>query len=220
MPKPDEANSSENHKMRLEYFDPKTLQPHPLNWRKHGIAQRTSFSGLLDEVGMVDAVIYNERTNRLLDGHMRVQEFLERNAEEIPVLVVDLPEDKEHLVLYFKDRIGDMADSDRSLELQLGELLQTDDEALQAMLAGLDSDMEETDMTTSGGAVDSYNVGLNPGEQFNYVVLVFRSELSWTRAQNHFELQREHDVLQYKKLAIGRIVDGDKYLYKRGFDGY
>jgi hypothetical protein len=205
-------------KMRLEYYDPKTLQPHPLNWRTHGLAQRSSFSGLLDEVGMVDAVIYNERTNRLLDGHMRVQEFLERNEEEIPVLVVDLPEDKEHLVLYFKDRIGDMASSDRSLEIQLEELLLTDDESLQAMLSGLEEDEGSAEISRVTSVSDGYNIGLNAGEQFNYVVLVFKSELSWTRAQNHFGLRREHDVLQYNNLGIGRIVDGDKYLYDRGFD--
>jgi hypothetical protein len=213
------VTNEKNRKMRLEYFDPKTLQPHPLNWRKHGVAQRSSFSGLLDEVGMVDAVIYNERTNRLLDGHMRVQEFLERNADEIPVLVVDLPEDKEHLVLYFKDRIGDMADSDRSLEIQLEELLLTDDESLQAMLSGLEEDELSTEISSTSVS-DGYNIGLNAGEQFNYVVLVFKSELSWTRAQNHFGLQREHDVLKYNQLAIGRIVDGDKYLYDRGFDSF
>jgi hypothetical protein len=167
-----EGESDTPHrKMRLEYLDPKTLKPHPLNWRKHGLAQRSSFSGLLDEVGMVDAVIYNERTNRLLDGHMRLQEFLERNEEEIPVLVVDLPEDKEHLVLYFKDRIGDMASSDRSLELQLEELLLTDDESLQAMLSGVD-DEEPSEVRPVSSVSDGYNIGLNAGEQFNYVVLV------------------------------------------------
>jgi hypothetical protein len=208
-----------NHKMRLEYFDPKTLQPHPLNWRKHGRVQRATFSGLLDEVGMVDAVIYNERTKRLLDGHMRVQEFLERNADEIPVLVVDLPEDKEHLVLYFKDRIGDMAASDRSLELQLEELLQTDDNALQDILSGLDADDEHNDMDEDDGLDDPYSVGLNPGEQFNYIVLVFRSELGWTRAMTHFEIERERDVFRYKELGVGRVIDGDKYLNEKRNEG-
>ena len=202
-------------RMRLEYLDPRSLTPNPKNHRKHGGRQRQVFSDVLDEVGMVDAVVWNERTGRLLDGHMRVEEFIERNEKEMPVLVVDLPEDKEHLALFFKDRIAAMANVDNAAEKHLAEIVDTEKELLDALareVQGLANDLEELDPEKSAGKDDKRGIGLNPGEGFNYVVLLFRTNIDWYAAQEHFGVVQVHDPLNTNRISAGRIVDGGDYL--------
>jgi hypothetical protein len=166
---------------------------------------------------MVDGVIFNERTGHLLDGHMRVEEFIERNETEIPVILVDLPEEKEHLALYFKDRIGEMNGVEPNLERQLANLVETESELLAGILEGLDEEVQG-DSELKGEPEDFYGIGLTPGEKFNYVMLLFRTDLDWYAAQDHFGLERVIDPLHPsgagRKVGIGRVIDGGKYLSK------
>lgn len=51
----------------------------------------------IQEFDYIEPVIWNKQLNRIVGGHMRVRALLDlgRGAEEIDVVVVDLPEDKE-----------------------------------------------------------------------------------------------------------------------------
>jgi 16S rRNA G966 N2-methylase RsmD len=86
------------------------LTAHPENWREHPEAQKQAMQGVLDSVGWVDAAIYNVRTNRLIDGHLRKD--LAADAL-IPVLEVDLSEEEESLVLATFDPISAMATANK-----------------------------------------------------------------------------------------------------------
>jgi hypothetical protein len=198
----------------LEYLDPKALIPNPRNWRTHGVRQRQAFSDILDEVGMLEPVILNKRTGHLIDGHMRVQEFIERNAETIPVYVVDLPEEKEHLAIYFKDRIGAMAGVDTGIEQELRKIAETEAELLKQMLAsGEDSPAEEGQENRND--LDNFGVGLNPGERFSYIIVLFKTDLDFYAGLDHFQLEKERDPLNpylAARVAQGRVVDGRTYL--------
>ena len=85
----DKLPDSPHVPMRLEYLNPSTLQPNPLNARLHPAKQRRALADIFDGIGMIQPVIFNERTGKLIDGHMRVEEYIERNQEEMPVIVVD-----------------------------------------------------------------------------------------------------------------------------------
>jgi hypothetical protein len=207
--------------MRLEMLDPATLTPHPLNPRSHPARQRRALADIMDAVGMLKPIIYNERTGHIIDGHMRVEEFLERNADTIPAIVVDLPEAEESAALYWLDRIGELRDIDPDANTLLLSSLNTESEFLQRLT---EQHQEESDALLEDGeeegdfAEDLRGVGLNLGERFNYVVLLFKTELDWYAAQEHFNIEQERDPLNpytHTRVGIGRVIDGGKYLNER-----
>lgn len=113
------------------------LRPHANNWRSHPPEQQDALRGVLAEVGWADAALVRELpdgTYGLLDGHLRSD--LAGDAK-IPVLVLDVTEEEAAKILATHDPLASMAEAD---EQKLGELLaqiDTESEALQAMLDGL-----------------------------------------------------------------------------------
>src|SRR5687768_15883502 len=61
--------------LRLEYVQAGTLTPNPSNWRKHPQRQLDALRQALgdDDVGWAGALLFNERTGRLVDGHGRLE---------------------------------------------------------------------------------------------------------------------------------------------------
>jgi hypothetical protein len=57
--------------LRLEYRSPAELAENPRNWRTHPEAQTRALADVMAEVGWAGALLYNERTRRLIDGHAR-----------------------------------------------------------------------------------------------------------------------------------------------------
>jgi len=115
------------------------LRPNPKNWRKHPGRQRDALRGLLQDVGIANALIARELhdgTLMLIDGHLR-QETL-RN-ELVPVLVLDVSEEEADKLLVTLDPLSALASADA---LQLDGLLQTvnsGDAAVTELLADLAS---------------------------------------------------------------------------------
>jgi hypothetical protein len=109
------------------------LVPHPLNWRLHPAAQASAVAAALERIGWVQSVVYNRRTNRLLDGHLRVELARER-GELVPVGYVDLDEDEERLVLATFDPLGSLAEIDAEKLAELLADVDVDDEGLADLL--------------------------------------------------------------------------------------
>ena len=57
--------------LRLEWMYAEELDDNPRNWRLHPYAQEMSLRDAKQEVGWAGALLYNERTKRLIDGHLR-----------------------------------------------------------------------------------------------------------------------------------------------------
>lgn len=113
------------------------LRANPRNWRTHPQAQRDALSGVLRAVGLVQTVIFNERTGLLVDGHARVEEAAKAGQTTLPVSVVDLSDDEEALVLATLDPISAMAGANAPALDDVLKRVQTGDAALQAMLGEL-----------------------------------------------------------------------------------
>lgn len=116
---------------------PENLLANPLNFRVHPKRQQDALQGVLDEVGVVDEVIVNQRTGFLVNGHLRVSLAMRTNQPAIPVKYVDLSESEEALILATFDPISALATTDKA---KLDEILadvQTGSAAVQEMLAGL-----------------------------------------------------------------------------------
>jgi len=103
----------------------------PKNWRYHPKYQAEALTGVLEQVGMVQTVIINQRTGNLVDGHLRCQIYAREGEMEIPVTYVDISQEEEDLVLTTFDPIGAHAAADKEKLLELLEGLETEDKRIK-----------------------------------------------------------------------------------------
>ena len=99
---------------------PDKLIAHEFNWRTHTTNQRHALASVLNEVGLVQSVVVNRTTGRLVDGHLRVELAKAQGQPTIPVVYVELSEEEERIILTTLDPIAAMATADRQ---RLTELL-------------------------------------------------------------------------------------------------
>ncbi|MCE7957368.1 MAG: hypothetical protein DYH06_05445, partial [Acidobacteria bacterium ACB2] len=113
-----------------------TLLPNPKNWRTHPKAQRDALQGLLAEIGYADALLARETPQglMLIDGHLRAETTPDT---EVPVLVLDLDEKEADKLLATLDPLAAMAGADDERLAEILKSVETDSQAVQAMLARL-----------------------------------------------------------------------------------
>lgn len=113
------------------------LYASPRNWRTHPQAQRDALRGILADIGYADALIARETPEghlELIDGHLRAETTPET---EVPVLIVDLDQDEANRLLTVLDPLAALAEANQEALGSLLQEIQTDNEAVQAMLDGL-----------------------------------------------------------------------------------
>jgi uncharacterized protein with ACT and thioredoxin-like domain len=118
-------------------MDPHELIPNPKNWRTHPKLQEKALEGALEDIGWIQDVIVNERTGKLLDGHLRVELAKKRGEHKIPVVMVDLSEEEEELALITLDPITAMAEADKDMLNDLIERCKTDNEKVKGLLQSI-----------------------------------------------------------------------------------
>jgi hypothetical protein len=119
---------------------PDQLVANDKNWRVHNTAQQNALRGVLNEVGVVQNVIVNQRSGKIVDGHLRVALAITDRQPTVPITYVDLSDDEEKLILATLDPLSAMAGTDQALLSGLcAELPTVSDAALRAMLATLSS---------------------------------------------------------------------------------
>lgn len=121
--------------LRLEYIDPAELAVNGRNWRKHPPSQLHAIRDVVAEVGWAGALLFNERTKRLIDGHARKELF--EGKGPVPVLVGDWSEADEAKILATLDPLAAMAEADASALDALLRDVQTSSAAVNEMLEGL-----------------------------------------------------------------------------------
>lgn len=97
----------------LTFELPSQLTFHPLNPKTHPRTQLTALAAALNEIGFVGAIIQNDRTGYVLDGHARVKVAEEQAPDQpIPVLHCDIDEDRERKLLLTYDPLARLAADD------------------------------------------------------------------------------------------------------------
>jgi ParB-like chromosome segregation protein Spo0J len=120
------------------------LQPHPKNWRTHPKAQRDALCGVLAEIGYADALLARELPDgalQLIDGHLRAETTPDM---EVPVLIVDLDDAEAAKLLALHDPLAGMAEPDNDMLADLLASVQTENDAMQAVLDGMLAAPEES----------------------------------------------------------------------------
>lgn len=119
--------------MRLEYRTAAELAENPANWRRHPPAQLKPLRAVLAEVGWAGALLYNEQTGRLIDGHAR--KAIAGKTGRVPVLVGSWSEADERKILATLDPLGALAETDSDAVTKLLSQVTTASTALREMLA-------------------------------------------------------------------------------------
>lgn len=147
---------------------PGELKENPANFRKHPAVQLEALNGSLNELGWVQAVVVNENSGNVVDGHARLEEALKKGAAEIPVLYVNLTADEEKKVLVALDQITEMARRDGDAMLAVLESIQFEDDGLKALAEKLQEEatsgvnsLAGTGEDDAAEAVANFNISYN-----------------------------------------------------------
>lgn len=127
---------------RFERVPASKLIPNPRNWRTHPEGQRKALSGVLDEIGIADAVIARETPEglQLIDGHLRRDVMHDQN---VPVLVLDVTAEEADKLLLTIDPLAAMATHDSDNLFDLLDDVRFSDADVNAMLEALANDERE-----------------------------------------------------------------------------
>lgn len=120
------------------------LRPHPRNWRKHPQAQQDALRGVLAEIGYADALLARELPDgslELIDGHLRAETTPDM---DVPVLIVDLDDQEAAKLLTLHDPLAAMAQADETLLAELLSEVETENQAVQAVLDQMLAHPQET----------------------------------------------------------------------------
>ncbi len=142
------------------------LRPHPKNWRTHPRAQQDALRGILAEIGYADALLARELPDgslELIDGHLRAETTPEA---EVPVLVLDLDEAEAAKLLAVLDPLAAMAVPDPDLLAALLPGIETENEAVRALLDHMAASGEEA----SDGDLPPEPAGVAVPEAYQVVV--------------------------------------------------
>src|ERR1700733_5968521 len=78
---------------------PDKLLANDKNWRTHPKVQQDALEGALRTVGVVQNVLVNERSGKMIDGHIRVHMAISSGQPTVPITYVDLSDAEEALIL-------------------------------------------------------------------------------------------------------------------------
>ncbi len=152
------------------------LLANPLNFRLHPDNQQQALAGAIDDIGFIRSVTVNQRTGRVVDGHLRVTLAARSGVESLPVEYVDLDEAEEAQALLSLDPIAAMAATDRQKMNELMELIKTDDERVQKMVTDLAEDRKVFEFDESD-LIDSFSEGIDREiNDFSAITMIFDSK--------------------------------------------
>lgn len=82
-------------KTRVVRMNISELNPAPYNPRRISDKSLTGLSASIERFGLVQPIVWNERTKHIVGGHQRLKVIQERGEKECDVVVVDLDESEE-----------------------------------------------------------------------------------------------------------------------------
>ena len=104
--------------MKIDMIDPQELLPADYNPRKIDDVMLQRLADGIREYGLVEPVLCNKRTGRIIGGHQRTKAAIMAGVKEVPVHWIDVSEDKEKALNLALNKISGEWDEDK-----LGALL-------------------------------------------------------------------------------------------------
>jgi hypothetical protein len=196
--------------LRLEWRSPAELAENPQNWRTHPEPQMTALSDVMADVGWAGACLYNERTGRLIDGHLRKKWALAEGIDRVPVLIGSWNEADEAKILATLDPLAGLAEADpEKLNAPLHDV-----SVIDGAVAKMLSDLAETAGTKADGTAGAdggegpaceYPLTPVPGEKYDYVLIFCDNESDYANLQTVLKIVPRRDY-KSTSVAAGRVI--------------
>ena len=143
------------------------LVPIEENPRKIEPANARALKASIERFGVVELIVWNERTGHIVSGHQRCAVLKSMGVEEIPVIAVDLDDDEERAAAItmnnfmiegeFSNPINELLSSIRENDSKLYSELRMESlkDDVSKLLDKVDSKMDDADSKVSNSSVDS-----------------------------------------------------------------
>jgi len=196
--------------LRLEYRNPKTIRLNSKNWRIHPRRQRQAYNAFKKEIGWAGAILINEKTGNLLDGHMRVDEAVKNGESQIPCLIGNWDEQQENLILQNLDPLGALAVADKEALASLTEANKKKLTDLQndttRKLAQLTQDLKVLSESEESGPLIKQSTPIRkPQEEPS------KQEEEEKEEEEEFEIDVTYQVPEYNKSLRVEILNSDVF---------
>ena len=93
----------------VEAYPLTDLRPHPDNAKEHDVE---GIGKSMDNTGFIGAIVVQKSTGYILAGHGTVEAAEQEGLDAVPVLLVDLPDDKAKDYLIAANRLQELAGYD------------------------------------------------------------------------------------------------------------
>ena len=145
-----------NRIKELRQINPNEIKANPKNWRLHSPFQQEVMQGVLDEIGIANALIAYEKNGELvlIDGHLR-QDTL-KSQDKVPVLILDVTEEEADKLLMTLDPLSELAHKDDSKLLELMDNATVENDSIKELLSII-SRSEGTEIIDDNNDIDDFN---------------------------------------------------------------
>ena len=190
------------------------LKDHPQNPRSIEDSALQGLMRSIEEFGLIEPIIWNQRTGHIVGGHQRKKALEIAGYKETQVLVVDFDPEKEMLANLSLNNPKIQGDYTPGAVGLIEEILGHD--------AGVIFDLR-LDELRDDLAPEPERATVKPEvpftaevfEEQNYVVLTFKNKADWVWLNSIFPLTTVKALDAepgFEKQGVGRVVDGVKFL--------
>lgn len=191
--------------LKIEYLPVESLKPYSRNARRHNDKDVKTIMASINKFGFDDPIGIWSDKNIIVEGHGRLIAAKRLGMQEVPCIRLDHLTDEERrayalahnktaeMSSWLKDLLNEELDSIAEINMcDFGFPIRIDD---------IDGEVLNPE----------HKIAAELGEANNYIVLEFKTESDWERAQIVFNLEkvasnrRNEKVRQY---GIGRVIDG------------
>lgn len=182
------------------------ITPHPNNPRKHPQLQREAVAASFDELGQIAPILINVNNGYLIDGEERSWLALGQGDDvEVDAIWVDLSEEEHNKALVYFDATGDLATYDAErLNLLLADV-NSDNSAIQQMIADL-KDVAVSDMPETGEQTGDAAAQMNRAEELKTKYGVERGQL-WLIGRHRLLCGDSYSQEDIDRLMDGKVAD-------------
>ena len=197
--------------LKIEYIAVEDLKPYEKNNKKHDDVQTNNVAESIKQYGFVQPIVI-DKNNVVVIGHCRLLAAKKLKMEKVPCVCVDDLTDEQVKALRIVDNKSNESDwLNDILELELPDV----DLSAFDFDFGLDKKKDKEEIE---GEVEFSEI---LGEENNYLILQFKTDIDWLNAQSIFGLEtvksystrKDGKVTKNMEMrGIPRIIDGAKAL--------
>ena len=200
--------------MKVENRKIDELIPYEKNAKKHNKTQINNVAESIRQYGFVQPIVV-DKDGVIVIGHCRYEAAKTLGMKDVPCVCVDELTDEQVKALRIVDNKSN--ESEWDLDLLKDELPDLDLSAFDFEFGIEDEEEPEKEIEPEIPFTEVL------GEENNYIVLQFKTNIAWLQAQTIFDIQQvkalstRNDGKVTKKMervGIGRVLDGEEVMKK------